>query len=78
MAILTKTDVTFNDLRLSRELQLDSTYKWYVDVGYFVETQEGERYNKNKRVELTGARKTSAINFLTDLYGLIKTDEGIT
>ena len=77
MAILTKQDIKFDELRLSRELQPDATYKWYATVGYRVETVEGETYNRDKQIELTGARKTVAINFLTDLYNFLKAGEGI-
>ena len=77
MATLTKSDIKFNELRLSRELQPDDTFKWYVNVGYRVQTVEGEEYNRDKQVELTGTRKTAAINFLTDLYNFLKAGEGI-
>ena len=77
MATLTKSDIKFNELRLSRELQPDDTFKWYVNVGYRVQTVEGEEYNRDKQVELTGTRKPAAINFLTDLYNFLKAGEGI-
>ena len=77
MTILTKSDIKFDELRLSRVLQPDDTYKWYVNVGYKVLTAEGEEYNRDKQVELTGTRKTAAINFLTDLYNFLKAGEGI-
>ena len=77
MAILTKSDIKFDELRLFREKQPDETYKWYVNVGYKVLTAEGEEYNRDKQVELTGTRKTAAINFLTDLYNFLKAGEGI-
>jgi len=77
MSVLTKSDIKFDSLRLFRELQEDTTYKWYITVGYKVSTVEGEEYNRDKQIELTGARKTTAINFLTDLYNYIKTLEGI-
>ena len=77
MSILTKQDIKFDDLRLSREKQPDDTFKWFVTVGYRVQTAEGEEYNRDKQVELTGTRKTDAINFLTDLYNFLKAGEGI-
>ena len=77
MTTLTKQDIKFDELRLFREKQPDETYKWYVNVGYRVQTAEGEEYNRDKQVELTGARKTAAINFLTDLYNFLKAGEGI-
>ena len=36
MAILTKQDIKFDELRLSRELQPDATYKWYATGVYRV------------------------------------------
>ena len=77
MTILTKSDIKFDELRLSREKQPDDTFKWYVNVGYRVLTAEGEEYNRDKQVELTGTRKTAAINFLTDLHNLLKAGERI-
>ena len=77
MSILTKTDIKFDVFGLFRELQPDGTYKWYVTVTYKVQTAEGEEYNRSKQIELTGARKTAAINFLTDLYNVLKAGEGI-
>ena len=77
MGVLTKSDIKFDELRLSRVLQPDNTFKWYVNVGYKVQTVEGEEYNRDKQIELTGARKTAAINFLTDLYDFLKAGEGI-
>ena len=77
MATLTKSDIKFDELRLSREKQPDDTFKWYVNVGYKVLSVEGEEYNRDKQIELTGARKTAAINFLTDLYNFLKAGEEI-
>jgi len=77
MGILTKQDIKFDEFRLFREKQPDDTYKWYVNVGYRVLTAEGEEYGRDKQVELTGTRKTAAINFLTDLYNFLKAGEGI-
>ena len=77
MPILTKIDIKFDSLRLFRELQEDLTYKWFITVGYKVITQEGETYNKDKVIELTGAKLTTAQNFLTSIYNQIKLEEGI-
>lgn len=79
---LTKTDVRFEDFRIFRTTETDPNtqdiiIKWYVTVGYTVVTAEGEEFNRNLHLELAGARKTAAKNFLTDLYGYIKTQEGI-
>ena len=78
MSILTKSDIIFNELRLFRILRPDNTFKWYISVGYRVETTEGENYMKDKIIELTGTQITSAKNFLTNIHNQIKNEEGIT
>ena len=77
MGVLTKSDIKFDELRLSRVKQPDDTFKWYINVGYRVETAEGENYMKDKIIELTGTQITSAKNFLTNIYTQIKNEEGI-
>ena len=77
MAILTKTDIKFDGLRLFRVLQPDDTYKWFITVSYKVLSAEGESYDKDKQIELTGTQITSAKNFLTNIYTQIKNEEGI-
>jgi len=77
MSVLTKSDIKFDELRLYREPQSDGTYKWFITVGYKVQTQEGEEYNRDKQIELTGTQVTSAKNFLTNIYTQIKNEEGI-
>jgi len=74
---ITKTDVVFNDLRITRELQPSGEYDWYVDVSYRVVTDEGEDFPRSRRVELTGAKLAAAKNYLLGVYNDIKAEEGI-
>lgn len=78
MATLTKKDVEFEQATINRIPVGDGTYIWYVNIGYMVTTNEGESYHKNMQLELTGSRKTAVINFFSDIYSYIKTQEGIT
>jgi len=77
MAILTKSDIKFDELRLFRQLQLDGTYKWFITVGYKVQTQEGEEYNRDRQIKLTGTQIVSASSFLANIYNQIKVEEKI-
>lgn len=78
MATLTKKDIEFEQAVISRTPVGDGTFIWFVTIGYRVTTNEGESYNKSLQLELTGTRKTAAINFFSDIYAYIKTQEGIT
>ena len=74
---LTKTAVVFDSFRIQRELQLDGvTYKYFIAVGYRVETTD-EPYQRDRYVELTGARATEAATMFANLTSRIKTVEGL-
>ena len=74
---LTKTAVVFDSFRIQRELQDDGvTYKYYIAIGYRVETTD-EPYQRDRYVELTGARATEAAIMFTNLTNRIKTVEGL-
>ena len=73
---LTKTAVVFDSFRIQRELQEDGTYKYFIAIGYRVETTE-EPYNRDRYVELTGARATEAATMFANLTNRIKTVEGL-
>ena len=74
---LTKTAVSFDSFRIQRELQGDGvTYKYYISIGYRVETTD-EPYQRDRYVELTGARATEAAAMFANLTTRIKTVEGL-
>jgi len=74
---LTKTAVVFDSFRVQRELQDDGvTYKYYIAIGYRVETTD-EPYQRDRYVELTGARATEAATMFAQLTNRIKTVEGL-
>jgi len=74
---LTKTAVIFDSFRVQRELQDDGvTYKYYIAIGYRVETTD-EPYQRDRYVELTGARATEAATMFTNITNRIKTVEGL-
>jgi len=74
---LTKTAVVFDSFRIQRELQDDGvTYKYYIAIGYRVETTD-EPYQRDRYVELTGARATEAATMFAQLTNRIKTVEGL-
>ena len=76
--ILTKADVTFDELRVFRQLQPDGiTYKWYITIGYDISTIEGEVIHRDKQIELSALQITTASNFLVNIKNQVKTEEGI-
>ena len=75
---LTKTAVAFDSFRVQRELQPDGvTYKYYIAIGYRVETND-EPYQRDRYVELTGARATEVATMFANLTTRIKNVEGLT
>ena len=74
---LTKTAVVFDEFRIYRQLQGDGvTYKYFIAIGYTVETTD-EPYQRDRFVELTGARATEAAAMFANLTNRIKTVEGL-
>jgi len=61
---------------VQREIQEEGTYKYFIAVGYRVETTE-EPYQRDRYVELTGARATEAAAMFNNLTNRIKTVEGL-
>lgn len=78
---LTKADVTFNDFHvlkvIERDKEMKEVTKWLVNVGYKVSTAEGEEYNRDKQIELTGTNKTTVSTFFNTLKAKIIAEEGI-
>lgn len=80
--ILTKSDIKFDGVTVYRETTFNSDTgkdetKWYVNIGYKVQTVEGEEYNRDKQIELTGTKLTTVKNFFTTIKNQIKTEEGL-
>lgn len=81
MAILTKSDVKFDEIRVFRVTTLDDqgkeVTKWYVNVGYRVLTAEGEEFNRDKQIEIKGTNLTEAKAFFDKIVAAVKAEEGI-
>ena len=80
--VLTKSDIKFDEIRILRQTIIDpatseSKITWYINVGYKVQTQEGEEYNKDRQIELTGANLTTIKNFFDTIKAELKGEEGI-
>lgn len=75
--ILTKTDISFESVTVKRVPQPDNSYKFFVDVGYRVDTQEGEMYNKDRQKEATGIKLALVKDLFDSEKADIKKDEGV-
>jgi len=73
---LTKTAVAFDDFRIVRILQDDGTFKYFLSVGYRVDTTD-EPIQRSRYIELTGARATEAATMFTNITNRIRTQEGL-
>lgn len=74
---LNKTGVTFPGFRLSTFTDDGGVAHYFLDVGYQVQTAEGEVIGRDVHVELNGAAKTTVANFFTTVTNTIKQKEGI-
>ena len=79
---LTKSGIKFNEMRVSSETTLDpntgnNVTKWYINVGYKVLTIEGEKYNRDKQIELKGTKLTTVKSFFTTIKNQILSEEGV-
>jgi len=74
--ILTKTAVAFDDFRIQRVVQPDMSFKYYVAVGYRVDTTD-EPIQRDRYVELTGAQATQAATMFANMTTRLKTVEAI-
>ena len=80
--ILTKQSIDFSEIRIFKTIVTDDlgkqTTKWLVNIGYKVQTAEGEVYNKDKQIELSGVKLTTASSFFDSIKNQILGEEGIT
>src|SRR4030042_251102 len=79
--ILTKSGIDFSEIRIFKTIVTDDlgkqTTKWLVNVGYKVVSAEGESYNKDKQIELSGTKLTTASSFFDSIKSQILAEEGI-
>jgi hypothetical protein len=79
--VLTKSGIDFSEIRIFKTIVTDElgkqTTKWLVNVGYKVQTTEGEVYNKDKQIELSGAKMTTVSSFFDSIKSQILAEEGI-
>ena len=70
------TDLTFNEARLWSEVDGDGATHLYVSVGFQLVTDTG-KLTCQRTIELTGARRTTVVNFFANLKSDLLALEGI-
>ncbi len=76
MSVFTKTGIALKGYFVSQRVK-DGKTEWHIFVGYTVQTQEGDEFQKDGEIELTKTMETKAASLYNDVIGRLVTKENI-